>query len=145
MNLATTRAQPTGSKKTILVIGGDSLLRDGLAAILNRTPDFIVCGQAETAAKAIAAAASLRPTAVLVSVLLDGSRGLDSIRTLRSLYPTLPIVAAVHDEHLLAVQAMKLGATGFITDEDVVGSLRRTLGKVRSLPQPRTRSPKRHP
>jgi hypothetical protein len=32
------------------------------------------------------------------------------------LYPTLPIIAAVHDEHLLAMQAMKLSATGFVMD-----------------------------
>jgi DNA-binding NarL/FixJ family response regulator len=139
MKTATTQARPTGSKKTILVIGGDSGLRHGLAMIINRAPDFAVCGQVENAAKAITAVATLRPTAVMVSVLLDGSRGLDSIKILKSLYPTLPVVAAVHDEHLLAVQAMKLGAVGFVMDEDVIGSLRRALGKVQPLPRARTK------
>jgi len=142
MNLATTQARPTGSKKAILVIGGDALLRDGLAMIINRAPDFTVCGQAENVAKAIAAVTLLSPYAMLVSVLLDGSRGLDSIKALKSLFPTLPIVAAVHDEHLLAVQAMKLGATGIVMDEDVLGSLRRALGKVQPLPHHRANPPK---
>jgi DNA-binding NarL/FixJ family response regulator len=142
MKTATTQPRPTGSKKTILVIGGDSVLRDGLAMIINRAPDFAVCGQVENAAKAITAVATLKPAAALVSVMLDGSRGLDSIKILKSLYPTLPIVAAVHDEHLLAVQAMKLGAAGFVMDQDVIGSLRRALGKVQPLPRPRTNSPK---
>jgi len=144
MNLATRKAQSTGSKKTVLIIGGDSVLRDGLATIINRAADFTVCGEAENAAKAITAVAALRPAVVLVKVLLDGSQGLDSIRILKSLYPTLPIFAAVHDEHLLAMQAMKLGATAFVMDEDVIGSLRRTLNKVRPLPQPRTNSRKPH-
>jgi DNA-binding NarL/FixJ family response regulator len=145
MNPTTSQARPTGSKKTILVIGGDSVLRHGLAMIIDRAPDFTVCGQVENAAKAITAVATLRPTAVLVSVLLDGSRGLDSIKTLKSLYPTLPILAAVHAEHLLAVQAMKLGAAGFVVDEDVIGSLRRTLGKVQPLPRSRTNPSKTRP
>ena len=142
MNTATPQAQTTGSKKPILIIGGDALLREGLAMIINRAPDFTVCGQAENTAKAIAAVGELRPYAVLVSVLLDGGRGLDAIKTLKSLYPTVPIVAAVHDEHLLAVQAMKLGATGIVMDEDVLGSLRRALSKVQILPQPRSTPPK---
>jgi len=127
----------TGSRKTVLIIGGDAVICQGLAMIINRAPDFIVCGQAENNAKAIAAAAELRPDVALVNVQLEGSRGLDSIKVLRSLYPTLAIIASVHDEHLLAVQAMKLGASGFVMDENLVGSLRRVLGKVKTLPQPR--------
>lgn len=140
MKVAATQARSTGSKTSILVVGGDSVLRDGLATIINRAPEFTVCGRAENAAKAITAVAALRPAAVLVSVLLDGSQGLDAIRILRSTYPALPIVAAVHDEHLLALQARKVGATGVVMDEDVIGSVRRALRKVQPLPRPRSKS-----
>jgi DNA-binding NarL/FixJ family response regulator len=138
MNAPTRTSTATGSRKTILVVGGDPVLQDGLAMIINQAPDFVVCGRAENAAKAIAAVASLQPDAIVVTVLLDGSRGLDAIRVLRSTYPRLPIIASVHDEHLLAVQAMKIGASGFVMDEDFIGSLRRALAKVKTLPQPRT-------
>jgi chemotaxis response regulator CheB len=73
MNLATRQAQSTGSKKTVLIIGGDPVLRDGLATIINRAPDFTVCGQAENPAKAMTAVTALRPATVMISVLLDGS------------------------------------------------------------------------
>ena len=129
----------TGSRKTVLIIGGDAVSRGGLARIINRAPDFIVCGQAENSAKAVAAVTKLRPDVALVNVQLDGSRGLDSIKALRSLYPALAIIASVHDEHALAVQAMKLGASGFVMDENFIGSLRRALSKVKTLPQPRTK------
>jgi DNA-binding NarL/FixJ family response regulator len=138
MNASTRSGTATGSRKTILVVGGDLIVQDGLAMIINQAPDFVVCGRAENAAKAIAAVRALKPDAVVVNVLLDGSRGLDAIRVLRSMYPLLPIVASVHDEHLLAVQAMKIGASGFVMNEDLIGSLRRTLAKVKTLPQPRT-------
>jgi hypothetical protein len=59
-----------------------------------------------------------------------------------SLYPLLPIIASVHDEHLLAIQAMKIGASGFVMDGTPVGSLRRTLAKVKTLPQPRINPPR---
>jgi DNA-binding NarL/FixJ family response regulator len=126
----------------VLVVGGDPAMQNRLAMIINHAPDFVVCGQAENTTKAIAAVAALGADAVVVDVLLDGGRGLDSIRNLRSLYPTLPILASVHDEHLLAIQAMKTGASSFVMGEDFVGSLRRALAKVKALPQPRTNPPR---
>jgi DNA-binding NarL/FixJ family response regulator len=129
----------TGTRKTVLIVGGDAIIRHGLAMIINHAPDFIVCGHAESIAKAIAAVAELQPNVALVNVLLDGSRGHESIKVLRSLYPALTIIASVHDEHLLAVQAMKLGASGFVMDENIIGSLRHVLSKVKTLPQSRTK------
>jgi DNA-binding NarL/FixJ family response regulator len=139
MNTPTRSGVTTGSRKAILVVGGDTVMQTGLAAIINRAPDFVVSGRAGNAAKALTAVAALRPDVVVVNVLLDGSRGLDTIRLLRSQYPALPIIASVHDEHLLASQAMKIGASGFVMDEDFVGSLRRALAKVKTLPQPKIR------
>jgi DNA-binding NarL/FixJ family response regulator len=142
MNSPIRGGMATRSRKAVLVVGGDPDMRNELALIVNRAPDFVVCGRAENTAKAIAAIAALRPDAVVVNVLLEGGRGLDSIRGLRSLYPLLPIIASVQDEHLLAMQAMRIGASGFVMDENFVGSLRRTLAKVKTLPQPRTNPPR---
>jgi DNA-binding NarL/FixJ family response regulator len=132
----------TRPQKAVLVVGGDPDIRNELAMIINHAPDFVVCGRAENTTKAIAAVAALRPDAVVVDVLLDEGRGLNSIRSLRSLHPLLPIIASVHDEHLLAIQAMRLGASGFVMNEDFLGSLRRTLAKVKTLPQPRINPPR---
>jgi DNA-binding NarL/FixJ family response regulator len=132
---STLNGTTTGSRKSVLVVGGDPVMQDGLAMAIHRAPDFAVCGRAENITQAVAAVVALRPDMVVVAVSLEGGRGLDSIRALRSLYPLLPIVASVHDEHLLAIQAMKNGASGFVTDENVVGSLRRALAKVKILPQ----------
>src|SRR5271155_4082226 len=100
MNAPTRSGSATQSRKTVLVVGGDAVMQDGLARIINQAPDFVVCGRAGNAAKALAAVVALNPNVVVVTVLLDGSRGLDSIRVLRSEYPRLPIIASVHDEHL---------------------------------------------
>jgi DNA-binding NarL/FixJ family response regulator len=137
MNTPTRPGTATSARKTVLVVGGDAVIQDGVARIINQAPDFIVCGRAGNAAKALAAVAAVKPDVVIVTVLLDGSRGLDSIRVLRSEYPRLLIIASVHDEHLLATQAMRIGASGFVMDDDFVGSLRRALAKVKTLPQPR--------
>jgi DNA-binding NarL/FixJ family response regulator len=138
MNAPIHSRMATRPRKAVLVVGGDPDMRNELALIVNRAPDFVVCGRVENTAKAIAAVAALRPDAVVVNVLLEGGRGLDSVRGLRSRYPLLPIIASVQDEHLLAIQAMKIGASGFVMDDNFVGSLRRTLAKVRALPQSRT-------
>jgi DNA-binding NarL/FixJ family response regulator len=140
MNASTHSSTTTQSRKVVLVVSGDPVMQNELAMIINRAPDFVVCGRAGSPAKAIAAVTELGPDVVVVNVSLDGGRGLDSIRVLRSLHPLLPIIASVHDEHLLAIQAMRIGASGFVMDDDFIGSFRRTLAKVKTLPQPRTRS-----
>jgi DNA-binding NarL/FixJ family response regulator len=141
MNAPTHSTVATGSRKSVLVVSSDPVTQNELASILSRTPDFVVCGWAGNTAKAIAAIAVLNPAAVVVDVSLEGGRGLGSIRDLRLLHPRLTVIASVHGEHLLAMQAMKIGASGFVMGEDFAGSLRRALAKAKTLPQPRTNPP----
>ena len=54
-------------KRKILIVDDHSVVREGLATVVNQQPDLMVCAQAEGAAQAMAAAAELKPdVAVLV-------------------------------------------------------------------------------
>ncbi len=125
-------------KKSILIVQGHPLVRERLTAVINDTPDLVVCGQAQTALEAMEALSTLKPDAAIVNISIDGSLGLESIKVLKSSHPELPVIASIlHDEKALIDKAMEVGAEGYIsgsigaegfsTDKDVINSVRRVL------------------
>ena len=128
----------TGEKKTILIVDGHPIVREKLTAVINATPDLVVCGEAETATQAINLLSTLKTDAAIVNFSIDGSVGLDSIKALKSNHPDLPVIASIlHNEEALAEKAIKVGAQdcitgssgaeGFSTAKDVIDSVRRAL------------------
>ena len=128
----------TGEKKTILIVDGHPIVRERLTAVINATPDLVVCGEAENATQAMDALSTLKPDAAIVNFSIDGSVGLESIKILKSNHPELPVIASIlHNEKALAEKAIEVGAQGcitgssgaegFSTDKDVIDSVRRVL------------------
>jgi DNA-binding NarL/FixJ family response regulator len=125
-------------KMTILIVDGHPIVRERLTAIINATPDLVVCGEAENTTQAINLLTTLKPDAAIVNFSIDGSVGLDSIEALKSNHPELPVIASImHNENALAEKAIEVGAQGCITgsigaeglstDKDVIDSVRRVL------------------
>ena len=129
---------PTPSKRTILIVEGHPIVRERLTAVINATPDLVVCGEAENAVQAIETISILKPDLAIVNISIDGSVGLESIKVLKSNHPKLPVIASVlHNEDALAEKAIevgaegyitgRMGAEGYITGKDVIDSVRRVL------------------
>ena len=125
-------------KRSILIVEGHPVVRERLTAVINATPDLVVCGEAETAVQAIGAVSTLKPDAAIVNFSIDGSVGLESIEALKLNHPELPVIASIlHDEKALVEKAIEVGAQGYITggadaeghstDRDVIDSIRRVL------------------
>jgi DNA-binding NarL/FixJ family response regulator len=120
------------AKHTILIVDDHSVVREGLAAVINDQPDLVVCGQAENAGKALIADAALKPDLVIVDISLEGRNGLDLIKDLRVQRPKRPIMAlSMHDETLYAERALRAGAQGYVmkkeATKDLLAALRRVL------------------
>jgi len=119
------------SKRTVLLMDGHPVVREGLASIINDAPDLVVCGESDSAASAVSAVSALNPDAAVVNISLDGSVGLELIQTLKATYPELPVIASVlHDVEELAPLAMKIGASSFITRGNVIEPVRRALASA---------------
>lgn len=111
-------SQPPPVKKRILVVDDHAVLREGLVAQINREPDLMVCGEARDARDALSAAEKLSPDLVLADITLPGRNGLELIRDLRALRPTLPVlVLSMHDASLFAERVLRAGGRGYISKQ----------------------------
>jgi DNA-binding NarL/FixJ family response regulator len=120
-------------KKTVFVVDDHPLLRQGLALMINREPDLMVCGEAEEAQAALKAIAANKPDILIVDISLNGPDGLDLLKNIRTLYPDLPVlILSMHDESIYAERALRARANGYImkqeATEKVLVAVRRILG-----------------
>jgi DNA-binding NarL/FixJ family response regulator len=120
------------AKKNVFVVDDHPLLRQGLALLINREPDLIVCGEAEEAQAAMHGIAQMRPDILIVDISLNGPDGLDLLKNIRNSYPDLPVlILSMHDESIYAERALRARANGYImkqeATEKVLVAIRRIL------------------
>jgi DNA-binding NarL/FixJ family response regulator len=85
------------NRKRVLIVDDHPMTRSG------HQPDFEVCGEAESAAKALSALEACEPDLALVDITLPDKSGLELIKNFKALRPGLPIlVISMHDELLYA-------------------------------------------
>jgi DNA-binding NarL/FixJ family response regulator len=125
-------AQPSGTKRRVLVVDDHPIVRQGLALMIDQEPDLEVCGEAEEATSALAAIAATRPDIVLLDISLPGPDGIEVLKAIRAADPSLPVlVLSMHDESVYAERALRAGANGYImkqeATENVLVALRRIL------------------
>jgi DNA-binding NarL/FixJ family response regulator len=124
---------PQVKKKTVFVVDDHPLLRQGLALMINREHDLMVCGEAEEAQTAMREIAAKQPDILIADISLNGPDGLDLLKSLRMLYPTLPVlILSMHDESIYAERSLRARANGYImkaeATEKVLIAVRRILG-----------------
>src|SRR5271170_3962760 len=129
----TFKPQAQAAKKRILVVDDHPIVRQGLALMVNREADLVVCGEAEDANSAMLVLASARPDVLIVDISLNGPDGLDLLKNIRTTHPTLPVlILSMHDESIYAERALRAGANGYImkheATERVLVAIRRILG-----------------
>jgi DNA-binding NarL/FixJ family response regulator len=119
-------------KSRVFIVDDHPLVREGLANLINRQDDLIVCGEAEDSAQAIAGIVEKRPDVALIDISLKNESGLELIKDLGRQFPLVAlIVLSMHDEALYAERALRSGARGYVmkreTTKSVLASIRRVL------------------
>lgn len=106
-------------KRSVFIVDDHPLLRKGLALLINREPDLMVCGEAEEAQTAMKEIAANRPEIMIVDISLSGPDGLDLLKNIRTLYPDLPVlILSMHDESIYAERALRARANGYIMKQE---------------------------
>lgn len=102
-------------KTSVLLVDDHDIVRQGLAALLGTTEDFVVIGQACDGREAIDAARTLAPELIVLDLLMPSVDGVTAIRSLRTVSPASRItVLTSSEEEEMAFSAIELGAHGFL-------------------------------
>jgi DNA-binding NarL/FixJ family response regulator len=127
-----TKSGNTKGKARVLLVDDHAVVRFGMGQIINRQDDMVVCGEEESAAKALEAIGKLKPDIVVADISLKESSGLELMRNIKVQYPKLPVlVVSAHDESIYAEIAFRAGALGYLMKsealEKIINALRRVL------------------
>jgi DNA-binding NarL/FixJ family response regulator len=123
-------------KVDIFLVDDHPLVREWLTNLIHQQPDLIVCGEAEDAPHALQAIAALKPDVAIVDISLKQGSGIELIKDLKALDPSLAIIVlSMHDERLYAERALRAGARGYImkreTAKKIIMAIRQMLtGKI---------------
>ncbi len=122
------------NKTKILLVDDHPLVREWLANLINQEPQLEVCGQAESAGKALELVATTHPAIAIVDIWLEaGGSGLELIKDLRAMHPEVAaIVLSMHDEAIYAERAMRAGARSYVMKRDATSKVLEAIKAVRA-------------
>ncbi len=123
----------------ILLVDDHALVRSAVRQAISG-PDLEVVGEAATGEEALAVAPRLRPDVVLLDIDMPGMTGL---QVLRELAPRLPdtkfVMLSVSASERNVMEALRHGASGFLTKDLHPDALQRALRGIRSGDLPMSR------
>jgi DNA-binding NarL/FixJ family response regulator len=132
--MASTKQQKQESKPgkaRILLVDDHAVVRFGIAHLINRQDDMIVCGEEEDASRALTAITTLKPSLVIADISLKDSSGLELMRNIKAQYPGLPVlVVSVHDESIYAEIAFRAGALGYLMKQEALEKILTAIRRV---------------
>jgi len=113
----------------VLLADDHQVVRVGLHAMLDPSPDIEVVGEAGDGAEAIALVGDLDPDVVLMDLRMPKMDGVAAIARLRELAPAVPVlVLTTYDTDADIVRAIVAGATGYLlkdaTREELLHAIR---------------------
>ena len=125
----------------IFLLDDHEVVRRGVRDLLEAEPDFVVVGEAGTAAEALARVPAVRPDVAVLDVRLPDGNGVEVCRELKSTLPDLAclmLTSFADDEALF--DAIMAGAAGYVLKQirgsDLVGAVR-TVAHGGSLLDPK--------
>ena len=125
-------------KTSVLLVDDHSVVRMGLAAIINIEKDLKVCGEAESGAEAVKLAKEMRPDVVVMDFMMPGMDGAEATEAvLRASPESKVLVLTTYGTSSDIARALKSGATGAVTknlsNEELADAIRATARGERML------------
>jgi DNA-binding NarL/FixJ family response regulator len=115
----------------VLVVDDHAVVRRGVVQIVAEARDMRCTGEAATGRDALRLAHENEYDAVVLDIHLPDGSGLDVLKQLRSLRPSLPVlILSMYPEQQYATRVLRAGAAGYLTKDSAPGELVAALRKI---------------
>src|SRR5690606_17522897 len=99
----------------LLLADDHPLIREGIRSLLGAHERLRVAGEAEDGQSLIDEYKRLQPDVVLADIKMPGATGLEALRQLVAEFPDIRfIVLTMHEEREYVINALQLGASGYV-------------------------------
>ena len=115
----------------LLIADDHGVVRGGLKLLLERQADMEVVAEAGDGAEAVERALSERPDVCILDVSMPKLTGLQAAREIRQQAPdTAVLILSMHDDDRYLFEALKAGASGYVTKDSMTKELLRAVQKA---------------
>jgi len=99
----------------LLLVDDHAVVRMGLRMLLESEDDFLIVGEAGSAAEALVAVLALQPDVILMDVGLPDLSGIEATRQIKHQHPQIAVVAlTIHEDEEYFFQMLDAGASGYV-------------------------------
>lgn len=118
-------------KQKVLIAEDHAILREGLRALLSRTPELDVISEAQDGQEAISLARQLGPDLILMDLTMPNINGTEAMRTIKRNNPDIKIIVlTVHKSEEYVRATLDAGANGYVLKDDTHNDLLTAIENV---------------
>ena len=108
----------------VLIADDHGIVRQGLRALLEKSPDVSVVGEASDGREAVRLAAELRPNIVVMDIAMPMLNGVDATSQILSRDPEIKIIIlSMHSDESYILRALSAGAKGYLLKDSAEGDI----------------------
>jgi DNA-binding NarL/FixJ family response regulator len=134
----------TNKTITIFLADDHTIIRQGLAKLLEGEPSFRVVGEAENGREAVRKVEELKPDIVIMDIAMPLLNGIEATRQIKKIYPkTKVIILSMHSHGGYISELLSLGASGYLIKDcsgtDIIKAINAALNGDTYLSPPISR------
>lgn len=118
----------------VLVVDDSVVVRKLLSEALASVPELELAGTASNGAIALAKIPQLNPDVITLDIEMPGLNGIETLKEIRRLYPSLPVImfsTLTEQGAAITLEALSLGASDYMTKPTNSPSLASAMGQIR--------------
>ncbi len=117
----------------VLIADDHAVTRSGIRLMAEMVDGFEVVGEAATGTEAIRLCGELHPDLVLMDLQMPEMHGIECTRRVKEQFPDIQVlILTVHEDEEAVFEAIRAGASGYLSKTASVSDVRTALDAVRS-------------
>lgn len=122
---------PESADIRVLIADDHTIMREGLARLLNDIPGIRVVGEAVDGRDAVEQAGRLEPDVALLDLSMPGLHGLEALRQIRRRLPkTRVLILSMHKNEAYVLESFQAGASGYILKDSAAQDVASAIKSV---------------